>query len=41
MITVDDVVHIIQEEAGEDMLRLSARATATSTSRSATPSARG
>jgi magnesium transporter len=32
-ITVDDVVHIIQEEAGEDALACRARAMATSTSR--------
>ena len=37
MITVDDIVHIIQEEAGEDALLLSgAGSRATSTSRSAT-----
>ena len=41
MITVDDVVHIIQEEAGEDALLLSgAGARATSTSRSATATRR-
>ena len=33
MITVDDVVHIIQEEAGEDALLLSRRAIATLTHR--------
>ena len=37
MITVDDIVHIIQEEAGEDALLLSGAGTATSTSRSSTP----
>ena len=38
MITVDDIVHIIQEEAGEDVLLLSgAGRKATSTSRSSKP----
>ena len=42
MITVDDIVHIIQEEASEDVLLLSgAGARATSTSRSSTATRRG
>ena len=42
MITVDDIVHIIQEEASEDVLLLSgAGLRATSTSRCATATRRG